>query len=119
MGIITSNHKLENGIMSDFYYKLNSYTATPDYISCSVSIWADFETRKNEPSKYVNENWHILLDETNIKSKRVEEITPAEMFNYIYECLTSLLKGQAELDFKEEPKKDDESSLEVEISKEV
>lgn len=99
MGIIVKNQKLNTGITSDFYYKLNYYKSDERGFLCVVSSWANFDVRKNQPSNYFEQKRYVIIENPPAFSKEIKSLTPKEMFVYVYECLTVTLDGEQEATF--------------------
>lgn len=99
MGIIVKQQELSNGIVSDFYYKLNYYKSNEKGFLCVISSWANFDIRKNQPSNYFEQKRYVAIENPPAFSKEISSLTPSEMFAYVYECLTDQLGGAPEETF--------------------
>lgn len=99
MGILVKNAKLENGIITDLYYRMPYYKANDKGFQCVCRVYSSLENRKQGegvvyPKHYVNIENPKEVDTTKMNAK--------EMYNYVYSLLTEKLGGTAELEYSAE-----------------
>lgn len=111
MGILVKNATLDNGIVTDLYYRMPYYKANDKGFQCVCRVYSSLEYRKQGvgvvlPKHYVNIE--------NPKGKNVSEMNAKEMYQYVYELLTEHLGGTAELEYSaaesSQPEESEESA---------
>ncbi|MDT3693605.1 MAG: hypothetical protein ROM03_04270 [Mucispirillum sp.] len=96
MGILKKNVELENGIVTDLYYRMPSYQADDKGIRCKCIVYSSLEKRKQGQGVVYPE---IFVNIVAPKEKDVTKMNTEEMYLYVYELLTEALGGTAELEY--------------------
>lgn len=98
MAVIVKNATLDNGMVTDLYYRMPYYKSNDKGFQCVCRVYASLDMRKEGKCIY---NKHYVNIE-NPKGKNVSEMNAKEMYQYVYELLTEHLGGTAELEYSEE-----------------
>lgn len=96
MGILKKNVELENGIVTDLYYRMPSYQANDKGIRCKCIVYSSLEKRKQGQGVVYPE---MFVNIVAPKEKNITKMNTAEMYLYVYELLTEALGGTAELEY--------------------
>ena len=99
MGILKKIVELENGIVTDLYYRMPSYQADDKGIRCKCIVYSSLEKRKQGQGVVYPEMFVSIVAP---KEKDVTKMNTAEMYLYVYELLTEALGGTAELEYSAE-----------------
>lgn len=99
MGILVKNVKLENGIVTDLYYRMPYYKANHKGFQCVCRVYSSLEYRKKGEGVVYPKHYVELYDP---KEKDVTKMNPKEMYLYVYELLTEHLGGTAEFEYSAE-----------------
>ena len=99
MGILVKNAELENGIVTDLYYRMPYYKASDKGFQCVCRVYSSLEKRK-EGLGVVYSKHYVNIE--NPKGKNVSEMNAREMYQYVYELLTEHLGGTAEFKYSAE-----------------
>ena len=98
MGILVKNANLENGIITDLYYRMPYYKANDKGFQCVCRVYASLDKRKEGRCIY---NKHYVNIE-NPKEVDTTKMNAKEMYKYVYSLLTEKLGGTAELEYSAE-----------------
>lgn len=95
MAVIVKNATLDNGIVTDLYYRMPYYKSNDKGFQCVCRVYASLDKRKEGRCIYNKKYVNI----ENPKGKNVSEMNAKEMYQYVYELLTKQLGGTAELEY--------------------
>lgn len=96
MGILVKNAELENGIVTDLYYRMPYYKANDKGFQCVCRVYSSLERRKQGTGVVYPKHY---VEIHNPAEKDTTKMSAAEMFAYVYELLTKQLGGIAELEY--------------------
>lgn len=102
MGILVKNAELENGIITDLYYRMPYYKANDKGFQCVCRVYSSLERRKQGIGVVYSKKYVEIYDP---QEKDITKMNAKEMYNYVYELLTKQLGGTAEMEYShnEEP----------------
>lgn len=95
MAVIVKNATLDNGIVTDLYYRMPYYKANDKGFQCVCRVYASLDTRKEGRCIY-NKKYVNIEDP---KEKDITKMNAKEMYKYVYELLTEHLGGTAEFEY--------------------